>query len=122
MADKIIAGAVFEQGQTADAFPLGGHVYRMSVIADSPGTLDAVVSASGSLFMIDIPAGRTLYVGHAAQVAGKSADAARAVMFPLRAGTWTVAVTDAGQATLRLLGDVAFTLPILAAATVDGTA
>lgn len=122
MADKIIAGALFEQGQTADAFPLGGHVYRASVKADVPSNLDAVVSGAGSLFMLAIPAGRTLFVGHSAQVTNLVADEARAVMFPLTEGTWTVAVTDAAQAVLRLLGDADFNLPILAAATVDGTA
>ncbi|KQP33822.1 hypothetical protein ASF49_08115 [Methylobacterium sp. Leaf104] len=122
MADKYIAGALFERAETADAFPLGGRVYRASVNADVPGVLDGVVSGAASLFMLDVPAGRTLYVGHAAQVGAKQGDAARAVMFPLRAGTWTVALTDEGQVLLRLLADSDFDLPILAAATIDGTA
>ncbi|GJD97474.1 hypothetical protein [Methylobacterium iners] len=122
MADKVIAGAVFARAETADAFPLGGRVYSLPVDGDAPVALDGIVAEAGSLFMLDVPEGRVLYAGHAAQVGALQGAAARAVMFPLRAGTWTVAVTDAGQAVLRLLGDADFALKILAAATVDGTA
>lgn len=72
--------------------------------------------------MADIPASRVLYVEHADQVAVRSGDADQALMFLLRGGTLTVALTGAGQTSLCVFGDAAFDLILLAAATLDGTA
>lgn len=122
MSDKLIQVALLDGGIPADAFALGGRVSTAEISAQSPASLDAVLASPGSCFMLDVPPGRTLYVGHQAQVVALQGDAARAKMFPLRGGTWTVTITDLGQSVLRLLGDAAFDLKILAAATVGGDA
>ncbi|MBI1689527.1 hypothetical protein [Methylorubrum sp. DB1722] len=122
MSDKLIQVAYLDGGIPADAFALGGRVHVAEISGAAPSSLDAVLPSAGSVFLLDVPPGRTLFVGHRAQVGTLSGDAARAVTFPLRAGTWTVTITDAGQVALRLLGDADFPLKILAAATVGGDA
>ncbi len=117
MGDKLVSAATFARDNAVQAFPLGGRVVHVAISGETPVSLDGVVDARASLFLIGIPPGHTLYVGNAAQVGDLVGDAARAVMFPLPASVLTFSVVDEDQAGVRLLGDADFKLPVLEAAT-----
>lgn len=133
MADKLISAAKFAGGESVQAFPLGGRAVYTNISHELPGPLtpemfppspETQLSAKASAILFRVPAGRTLYVGNAAQMAPHIAaagapEALRTLMFPLPAGLYVFSLVDADQDELVVMADGSdpFPLYMLEAAT-----
>ncbi|WP_262265492.1 hypothetical protein [Microvirga yunnanensis] len=120
MADRQIAATQYSVERAVQAFPFGGKTAAWNLANNALQSVAGVISPSCSLFMLYVPAGKTVHVGLASQQAGKTVADARAAMFPLKEGYWTVTLLDAHQADLRFVAEAsgAVALSILEAAEV----
>ena len=124
--DRYLSSAVYDGGDQAQAFPLGGETAAPTFSATEPRALTAAeLTPASSLFQMDVPAGRTLYVGRLDRIEGLTPDQVRAKWFPLVGGTQrTYTLTDEHQANVGFLADAggALTVTILEGAYVGGAA